>query len=83
MPIEPELLAYLRRVAAHGVEVRHEGEISRVRAKPHQSAAQHQDKVDLLLALRSANLGAVSRDPAKSDAMQLLERSRSNSAGDL
>ena len=28
----------------------------------------------------AANLGAVSRDPAKSDAMQLLERSRSNSA---
>eukprot|EP00959_Pyramimonas_sp_CCMP1952_P161357 3374353-Pyramimonas_sp.AAC.1 len=42
--VEPELLAYLRRVATHGVEVRHEGETARARAKPHQSAAQHQEE---------------------------------------
>ena len=42
--VEPELLCYLRRVAEHGVEVRHTGPAVRARAKPHQSAAQHQEE---------------------------------------
>ena len=42
--VEPELLTYLRGVATEGVEVRHEGPTTRVRAKPHQSAAQHQEE---------------------------------------
>ena len=42
--MDPELLQYLRRVATDGVDLRYRGPRATVRAKPHASAAGHQEE---------------------------------------
>ena len=42
--IDSELLQYLRRVATDGVDLRYRGPRKTVRAKPHASAAGHQEE---------------------------------------